>query len=140
MDKEQALNVCITGAAGNIAYALYSILCSGQIFGATQKINLKLLDIEAQAKTLAGVALELEDCAYTLVNSIEIGYDPEVLFNNMDVGIFLGGKSRRPGMERSDLLQVNNRIFKEQGKALNKVAKITSKILVIANPVSLRFK
>lgn len=91
MDKDQAINVCITGAAGNIAYALYSILCSGQIFGANQKINLKLLDIEAQAKTLAGVSLELEDCAYTLVNSIEIGYDPEVLFNNMDVGIFLGG-------------------------------------------------
>lgn len=85
------MNVCITGAAGNIAYALYSILCTGEIFGKEQKINLKLLDIQLQAKGLQGVALELEDCAYPLVNSIQYGFDPEVLFKDMDVGIFLGG-------------------------------------------------
>ncbi|KAL4462545.1 hypothetical protein ABPG74_000375 [Tetrahymena malaccensis] len=136
MENKAVINVCITGAAGNIAYALYSILCTGQIFGANQKMNLKLLDIESQAKGLQGVALELEDCAYALVNSIEYGFDPEVLFKDMDVGIFLGGQSRRPGMERVDLLQVNNRIFKVQGKALNKVAKPSTKILVIANPVN----
>ena len=104
MEHKDIINVCITGAAGNIAYALYSILCTGQIFGQNQKINLKLLDIEVQSKALKGVALEIEDCTYDLVNSIEYGTDPETLFKDMDVGIFLGGHSRRPGMERIDLL------------------------------------
>lgn len=136
MEGRNPINLCITGAAGNIAYALYSIICSGSIFGADRKINLRLLDVKVQAKALQGVALELEDCAYKLVNTIEYGYDPEVLFKDMDVGIFLGGQSRRPGMERIDLLQNNNRIFKLQGRALNKVAKPNAKILVVANPVS----
>lgn len=91
MEEDRVINVCITGAAGNIAYAFYSMLCSGEIFGPNQKMNLKLLDVQKQSKMLTGVALELEDCTYKLVNSIEYGYDPEVIFKDMDFGIFLGG-------------------------------------------------
>ncbi|EGR30080.1 malate dehydrogenase nad, putative [Ichthyophthirius multifiliis] len=136
MNQDKPINICITGAAGNIAYAMYPLLCSGQIFGPNQHMNIRLLDIEVQKKILEGVVMELHDCAFELVNSIEYGFEPEKMFKDIDIGIFLGGESRRPGMERRDLLQVNYKIFKNQGRVLNKMAKQTTKILVIANPVN----
>jgi len=114
MEKSQKeLTVCITGAAGQIAYSLINMVCSGQVFGSNTILNIRLLDIEPCVQILKGLQLELEDCAYTLVKSIDVGHDPSVLFKNIDVGIFLGGFPRKPGMERKDLLQINNKIFKE---------------------------
>ncbi|KRX08925.1 Mitochondrial carrier domain [Pseudocohnilembus persalinus] len=109
---------------------------NGLVFGENQLINLRLLDVEQCQKILEGVKLELEDCAYKLVKSIEIGFQPEKIFQDADIAIFLGGYPRKPGMERKDLLEINNKIFKIQGQALNKYAKPTCKSLVIANPAN----
>lgn len=100
------LTICITGAAGQIAYSFIPLLLGGQVFGET-KIALKLLDIPQMEKVLKGVEMEIRDCAYELLESIEIGSEAKILFKDADVIVFLGGYPRKPGMERKDLLQIN---------------------------------
>ena len=128
------LKVCITGAAGNIAYSLIPMIASGQMFGARTTLSLTLLDLPEFQFALKGIIMELEDSAYSLLSGVEYGSDPTKIFKDCDVVIFLGGASRLPGQERRDLLQFNGKIFKEQGRALNEVAKDTCKCLVVANP------
>lgn len=132
----QTFTVTITGGAGQIGYSLIPLVCSGQTFGDKVRLNLKLLDIEPMMKVLKGVAMEIEDCAYPLVNSIEFGYDPNEMLKDADVAIFVGGMPRKVGMERKDLIDKNVAIFKEQGKALNEVASKNCKVLVVANPAN----
>jgi malate dehydrogenase len=136
MEQDKSpLVVCITGAAGQIGYVLSQIVASGQVFG-ERKIALKLLDIEMCMPQLKGGVMELEDCAYPTLASVELGFDPMIIFKDMDVGIFVGGFPRKAGMERKELMAKNCNIFKVQGAALDKVAKKTAKILVVANPAN----
>eukprot|EP01017_Pseudomicrothorax_dubius_P016998 TRINITY_DN1926_c0_g2_i1.p1 TRINITY_DN1926_c0_g2~~TRINITY_DN1926_c0_g2_i1.p1 ORF type:complete len:309 (-),score=106.74 TRINITY_DN1926_c0_g2_i1:61-987(-) len=133
---ESAVRVCVTGAAGQIGYSLLPLICTGRVFGAGKKVHLRLLDIAPMEEVLKGVLLEIEDGAYPLVASIQISSDPRVAFKDADFVIFLGGFPRKPGMERRELLQINGKIFKEQGEALNEVANADVKCLVVANPAN----
>ncbi|KAM3134748.1 hypothetical protein pb186bvf_013223 [Paramecium bursaria] len=133
MFTEKCIKVAITGAAGHIANAFYPLLGSGQVFG-EQRFFLYLLEIEAKLHELEGIKMQLEDCAFSLLEGVVITADPKIAFTDIDVAIFLGGIPRSPGMERSDLLALNNEIFQQQGIILNQVAKPTVKCLVVANP------
>ena len=133
MDK-QNIKICITGAAGNLAYSLIPMLALGQIFGTRTNIHLTLLDVPSKEYALKGLCLELEDGAFPLLKKVEYGIEPKSMFEGCDIVVFLGGASRQPGQERRDLLQINGLIFKEQGEALNEVAKADCKCLVVANP------
>lgn len=133
MDSKK-IRLCITGAAGNIAYSLIPMIASGQMFGPRTLVELTLLDLPTMEYALKGIAMELEDGAYPTLLSVEYGSDPKQMFKDCDVVIFLGGASRQPGQERRDLLQTNGQIYREQGQALNEVAKDTCKCLVVANP------
>jgi malate dehydrogenase len=133
MEKNK-IKICVTGAAGNIAYSLIPMIMSGQVFGPRTSISLTLLDLPQFEYALKGIVMELEDGAYPLLDKVEYGTDPVKLFEDCDLVIFLGGASRQPGQERRDLLSTNGSIFKEQGEALNKVAKSNCKCLVVANP------
>jgi len=128
------LKICLTGAAGNIAYSLIPQLAAGYIFGPKTFLHLSLYDLPDKEYVLKGIILELEDGAYPLLTKIEYGSDPRAMFKDCDLVIFLGGTSRQPGQEKRDLLNENARIFKEQGEALNEVAKKDCKSLVVANP------
>jgi len=132
----KTLRVCVTGAAGQIAYSFIPMLAAGQVFGENVSIELRLLDIPQAEQTLKAVVMEIEDDAYPLVTSIESGTDPKVIFKDADVVVFIGGFPRKDGMERKELLSINGKIFKEQGEALNEVAKKTVKCLVVANPAN----
>ena len=132
--ERDSIKVCITGAAGNLAYSFIPILVSGYVFGPRTSIHLTLLDLSSKEYALKGLYLELEDGAFPLLKKIEYGSDPKKMFEGCDLVLFLGGASRQPGQERRDLLQINGQIFSEQGEALNEVAKPTCKCLVVANP------
>uniref|UniRef100_A0A7S3N543 Malate dehydrogenase n=1 Tax=Euplotes harpa TaxID=151035 RepID=A0A7S3N543_9SPIT len=136
MDSEKTFTVVITGAAGQIGYSLIPLVCSGRTFGDKVRINLRLLDIEPAMKALLGVAMEIEDCAYPLLNSVEYGFVAEEMLNNADVVFFVGGFPRQKGMERKDLIDKNVNIFKAQGKALNEVGSSNCRVLVVANPAN----
>ncbi|KAL4511638.1 hypothetical protein ABPG72_012483 [Tetrahymena utriculariae] len=133
--ESDEINVCVTGAAGQIGYAFLPLLLTGQCFG-DKKINLRLLDVPQAESILQGVELELQDGAYPLLKSIKTGSDETALFKDVDVAVFIGGFPRKPGMERKDLLTINGNIFKKQGQALNTVAKKNCKSLVVANPAN----
>lgn len=111
------MTVCVTGAAGQIAYSFIPQLLKGNAFP-NCKINLRLLDITPALNVLKGVAMEVKDCAFPLCASIEYGDRPREMFKNADVIVFLGGFPRKKGMERKDLLQKNKSIFVEQAQAL----------------------
>jgi malate dehydrogenase len=128
------LKVCVTGAAGNIAYSLLPMIASGQMFGPRTKVLLTLLDLPEFQYSLKGIIMELEDSAYPFLAGTDYGSDPKKMFKDCDIVIFLGGASRLPGQERRDLLQFNGKIFQDQGQALNEVGKKTCKCLVVANP------
>jgi len=130
------INITITGAAGNIAYAAVFRIASGQMLGNDQPINLKLIDIEPAMKALQGVKYELEDCAFPLLNSISITSDLNEGFGDCDYALLIGAKPRSKGMERKDLLKDNGKIFQPQGKAISDNAKSTVKILVVGNPAN----
>ena len=115
MDK--SLTVCVTGAAGQIAYSFIPQLLRGVVFPGAS-IKLKLLDITPALGALKGVAMEIQDCTYPNMESVEFGDNPSEIFKDCDVIVFLGGFPRKQGMERKDLLQMNKKIFVEQGKAL----------------------
>jgi malate dehydrogenase len=133
---KQALNVAITGAAGQIGYALAFRVASGQMFGADQPVNLHLLEIPQALPGLQGVVMELDDCAFPTLNKVVATDDAKVAFRNCHAALLVGARPRGPGMERKDLLLANAQIFSAQGKALNEVADRNVKVLVVGNPAN----
>jgi malate dehydrogenase len=131
-----ATTVTVTGAAGQIGYALLFRLTSGQMLGPDEKINLRLLEIPDAVKAAEGTALELQDCAFPLLASTEIFDDSARAFDRVDVALLVGARPRTKGMERSDLLEANGQIFKPQGEALNAGAADDVKVLVVGNPAN----
>ena len=133
---KQPLNVAITGAAGQIGYALAFRVASGAMLGADQPINLHLLEITPALPTLGGVAMELNDCAFSTLNKIVVSDDARVAFRDCHVALLVGARPRGPGMERKDLLLANAQIFSAQGKALDAVADRGLRVLVVGNPAN----
>ena len=131
-----ALNVAITGAAGQIGYALAFRVASGAMLGPDQPINLHLLEITPSMPQLQGVVMELNDCAFPTLNKIVATDDAKVAFRDCNFGLLVGARPRGPGMERKDLLLANAQIFSAQGKALNEVANRQVKVLVVGNPAN----
>ncbi|HEY6896705.1 MAG TPA: malate dehydrogenase [Rhodocyclaceae bacterium] len=132
------VRVAVTGAAGQIGYALLFRIASGEMLGKDQPVILQMLELpmeKAQA-ALKGVMMELEDCAFPLLAGMVGTDDPEVAFKNADYALLVGARPRGPGMERKDLLLENAKIFVAQGKALNKVASRDVKVLVVGNPAN----
>jgi len=132
----EPIRVCVTGAAGNIAYSLIFMIASGHMFGPKQQVVLHLLDIPPMEKVLKGVEMEIADCAFPLVTGVLSTSDPKTAFMNVDVAILVGAFPRQKGMERKDLLKKNAEIFKVQGKALNDYASRHVRILVVGNPAN----
>jgi len=132
----EAVKVCVTGAAGQIAYSLLYSIAKGDVFGKDQPIILTLLDIAPMAAVLGGVVMELMDCAMPLLKEVIPTSDEEVAFKEIDAAFLVGAMPRREGMERKDLLAANIKIFKSQGAALNKVAKKSVKVVVVGNPAN----
>jgi malate dehydrogenase len=130
------VNVAITGAAGQIGYALAFRVASGAMLGADQPINLHLLEITPALGTLQGVVMELNDCAFPTLNKIVATDDAKVAFKDCNVALLVGARPRGPGMERKDLLMANAQIFSAQGKALNAVADRNVRVLVVGNPAN----
>jgi malate dehydrogenase len=128
--------VTVTGAAGQIGYALLFRVASGQMLGPDEKIDLRLLEIPDAVKAAEGAALELQDCAFPLLASTEIYDDPGKAFDGVDVAMLVGARPRTKGMERSDLLEANGAIFTAQGDALNKGAGSEVRVLVVGNPAN----
>lgn len=126
--------VVVTGGAGQIAYSLLFRLAAGEVWGADTPISLSILDVPEMEGALRGVAMELQDCAFPLLHHVEIGSNPRKIFEGAEAVFLVGAKPRGPGMERKDLLLDNARIFVEQGKALNEVAKEDVTVLVVGNP------
>lgn len=126
--------ILVTGASGNIAYSLLFRIASGELFGPHEPIALHLLEIPEALKSLKGVKMELDDCAYPLLKEVVIGSDPEEVFKGITHAFLVGATPRGPGMERKDLLQANGKIFIEQGKALKKSASKDVRVLVVGNP------
>ena len=130
------INVAITGAAGQIGYALAFRVASGALLGQEQPINLHLLEITPALPTLQGVVMELNDCAFPTLNKIVATDDARVAFKDCNVALLVGARPRGPGMERKDLLLANAQIFSVQGKALNEVASRDVRVLVVGNPAN----
>ncbi len=132
------IRVAVTGAAGQIGYALLFRIASGEMLGKDQPVVLQLLEIpdEKAQKALKGVMMELDDCAFPLLHGMVPASDPMVAFKDVDVALLVGARPRGPGMERKDLLEANGKIFQPQGQALNKVAKRDVKVLVVGNPAN----
>jgi malate dehydrogenase len=132
------VRVAVTGAAGQIGYALLFRIASGEMLGKDQPVILQLLEIpdEKAQKALKGVMMELEDCAFPLLAGMEAHSDPNTAFKGTDYALLVGARPRGPGMERKDLLSANAQIFTAQGKALNAVASRGVKVLVVGNPAN----
>ncbi|TYL51934.1 malate dehydrogenase [Nocardioides sp. BGMRC 2183] len=129
------LKVAVTGAAGQIGYSLLFRIASGAIAG-DRPVELRLLEIEPALKALEGVVMELDDCAFPNLAGIQIGADPEKIFDGVNLALLVGARPRGPGMERGDLLEANGAIFTAQGKALNKVAASDVRVGVTGNPAN----
>jgi len=136
--SKSPVRVAVTGAAGQIGYALLFRIASGEMLGKDQPVILQLLEIpdEKAQKALKGVIMELDDCAFPLVAGIEAHGDPLTAFKDTDYALLVGARPRGPGMERADLLAANAQIFTAQGKALDKVASRNVKVLVVGNPAN----
>jgi len=128
--------VCVTGAAGQIAYSLLYSIAKGDVFGKDTPVVLLLLDIAPMMGVLEGVVMELQDCALSLLKEVVPTADAEVAFKDVDAVFLVGAMPRREGMERKDLLAANVKIFKAQGSALDKVAKKSVKVVVVGNPAN----
>jgi malate dehydrogenase len=128
--------VAVTGAAGQIGYAILFRIASGQMLGPDEKIDLRLLEIPDAQKAAEGTAMELVDCAFPLLENIDITSDPNEAFDGVNYALLIGARPRTKGMERADLLEANGQIFKPQGKALNDNAADDVKILVVGNPAN----
>src|ERR671939_1276706 len=128
--------VTVTGAAGQIGYALLFRIASGQMLGPDEQIDLRLLEIPDAVKAAEGTALELFDCAFPLLHSVEVTDDPKTAFDGVNVAMLVGARPRSKGMERADLLEANGAIFKPQGETLNGHAADDVRILVVGNPAN----
>jgi malate dehydrogenase len=135
---KKPMRVAVTGAAGQIGYSLLFRIASGEMLGRDQPVILQLLEIpdEKAQKALKGVMMELDDCAFPLLQGMVAASDPMVAFKDVDVALLVGARPRGPGMERKDLLEANGAIFVPQGKALDKVASRDVKVLVVGNPAN----
>ena len=132
------IRVAVTGAAGQIGYSLLFRIAAGDLLGKDQPVILQLLEIpdEKAQKALRGVIMELDDCAFPLLQGIVPASDPMVAFKDIEVALLVGARPRGPGMERKDLLEANGKIFAPQGQALDRVAKRNVKVLVVGNPAN----
>jgi malate dehydrogenase len=132
------IRVAVTGAAGQIGYALLFRIASGEMLGKDQPVILQMLEIpdEKAQKALKGVMMELDDCAFPLLHGMIPASDPMVAFKDVGVALLVGARPRGPGMERKDLLEANGKIFGPQGQALDKVADRNVKVLVVGNPAN----
>ncbi len=133
---KEPMKVAVTGAAGQIGYALLFRIAAGDMLGKDRPVILQLLEIPPAMSALEGVVMELEDGAFPLLHGVEASSDPRVAFADADVAMLVGSRPRGPGMERKDLLEANGAIFTEQGAALNDVAKRDVKVLVVGNPAN----
>jgi len=132
----EPIRVAVTGAAGQIAYSLISMISNGDVFGTKQPVILHLLDIPPAIGVLGGVCMEIDDLALPLVKGYIQTTEPEIAFKDIDAAFLVGSMPRREGMERKDLLSANVKIFKVQGEALDKYAKKDVKVLVVGNPAN----
>jgi malate dehydrogenase len=130
------VKVAVTGAAGQIGYALLFRVASGQLLGPDTPVHLSLLEIPAAVKAAEGTAMELDDCAFPLLRGVDIHDDPNQAFDGANIALLVGARPRTKGMERSDLLEANGGIFKPQGQALNDHAAPDLKVLVVGNPAN----
>jgi malate dehydrogenase len=133
---ESPVRVAVTGAAGQIGYAILFRIASGQLLGPDTPVQLSLLEIPAALKAVEGTAMELDDCAFALVAGVDITDDPNKAFDRANIALLIGARPRTKGMERSDLLEANGGIFKPQGEALNNHAASDIKVLVVGNPAN----
>jgi len=133
---KQAVKVVVTGAAGQISYSLLFRIASGQMLGEDQPVILQMLEITPALNALKGVAMELEDCAFPLLEGLVCTDKAEEAFKDADYALLVGARPRGPGMERKDLLEANAAIFSAQGKAINDVASRDIKVLVVGNPAN----
>jgi malate dehydrogenase len=134
--SDSPVRVAVTGAAGQIGYAILFRIASGQLLGSDTPVHLSLLEIPAALKAVEGTAMELDDCAFPLLAGVDISDDPNEAFDGASVALLIGARPRTKGMERSDLLEANGGIFKPQGKALNDHAASDIKVLVVGNPAN----
>jgi malate dehydrogenase len=130
------VNVTVTGAAGQIGYAILFRIASGQMLGPDTPVHLNLLEIPQAVKAAEGTAMELDDCAFPLFAGVDIHSDPVEAFDGCNVALLVGARPRGPGMERSDLLEANGGIFKPQGEAINAGAADDIRVLVVGNPAN----
>ncbi|MBR7743566.1 malate dehydrogenase [Phycicoccus sp. BSK3Z-2] len=130
------VKVAVTGAAGQIGYSLLFRIASGALLGPDTPVELRLLEITPALKALEGVVMELDDCAFPTLAKVEIGDDPNVVFDGVNHALLVGARPRGPGMERGDLLEANGGIFAPQGKALNAVAADDVRVTVTGNPAN----
>ena len=136
MTLKPPVRIAVTGAAGQIAYATLFRIAGGIMLGRDQPVILQLLDLPQAQQALRGVIMEMQDCAFPLLDDIFATDDPEVAFKDADIALLIGARPRTKGMERADLLHANAEIFKVQGAALNKVANRNVKVLVVGNPAN----
>ncbi|MBT6970952.1 MAG: malate dehydrogenase, partial [Actinobacteria bacterium] len=134
--SKNPIRVAVTGAAGNIGYNLIFRIASGQLLGSDQPVILQMLEIPPAMGALEGVAMELDDCAFPLLDSMVLSDDPNVAFAGAGVAMLVGSRPRTKGMERQDLLEANGAIFTTQGKALNDHADDDLRVLVVGNPAN----
>ncbi|HQT74546.1 MAG TPA: malate dehydrogenase, partial [Acidiphilium sp.] len=130
------VRIAVTGAAGQIAYALVFRIASGALLGPDQPVILHLLDLPQMQGALGGVMMELDDCAFPLLAGMVATDDPKVAFKDIDIAFLVGARPRSKGMERKDLLGANAEIFTVQGRALNEAAKRSVRVLVVGNPAN----
>ncbi|MFI5907822.1 malate dehydrogenase [Dactylosporangium sp. NPDC051541] len=134
--SDSSVNVTVTGAAGQIGYALLFRIASGQLLGADTRVKLRLLEIPQAVRAAEGTALELEDGAFPLLAGVDVFDDPKAAFSGANVALLVGARPRTKGMERGDLLEANGGIFKPQGEAINAGAADDIKVLVVGNPAN----
>jgi malate dehydrogenase len=134
--SDTPMKVAVTGAAGQIGYAILFRIASGQMLGDDTPVHLSLLEIPAALKAVEGIAMELDDCAFPLLSAVDLTDDPNRAFDGVNVALLIGARPRTKGMERSDLLEANGGIFKPQGQALNEHAASDVRILVVGNPAN----
>jgi malate dehydrogenase len=134
--NKPAKRIAVTGAAGRIAYSLLFRIARGELLGNDQPVILQLLELPQALSALRGVVMELDDCAFPLLQSIEISDEPHLAFRDADFAFLVGSRPRSEGMERRDLLAANAAIFRTQGQALNDVASRDVKVLVVGNPAN----
>jgi malate dehydrogenase len=130
------VNVTVTGAAGQIGYALLFRIASGQLLGPDVPVRLRLLEIPPAIKAADGIAMELDDCAFPLLEGVDVTDDPKKAFDGVNVALLVGARPRTKGMERGDLLEANGGIFKPQGEAINAGAADDVRVLVVGNPAN----